>query len=68
MGQCQFMGIDRRVLGAFLSLAFFAGCGSDIPPGTIEGAPRSSDSVYQQDLRFFQTKDNLMQGSMGDTS
>ena len=68
MGQCQLMGIDRRVLSLFFSLAFFAGCGSDVPPGAIEGAPRSSDSVYQQDLRFFQTKDNLMQGSLGDTS
>ena len=68
MGQCQFMGIDRRVLSLFFSLAFFAGCGSDVPPGAIEGAPRSSDSVYQQDLRFFQTKDNLMQGSLDDTS
>ena len=68
MDQCQFMVINHRVLSVFCSLVFLAGCGSDVPPGNIEGAPRSSDSIYQQDARFFETKDNLLQDSASDTS
>ena len=38
-----------------------AGCGSDVPPGKVEGAPRSSESIYNQDLKFLQTKSKLFQ-------
>tara|TARA_Y100000768_G_scaffold249487_1_gene189482 strand:- start:4725 stop:6884 length:2160 start_codon:yes stop_codon:yes gene_type:complete len=43
----------------FLSLIFIFGCGSDVDPGKIEGAPRSSESIYKQDLRFLKTKEAL---------
>jgi len=38
---------------------FIAGCGSDISPGKIEGEPRTTESIYVQDLRFLETKSNL---------
>jgi hypothetical protein len=68
MDQSQFMAIEQRVFTLFVSLVFLAGCGSDVQPGNIEGAPRSSDSIYQQDLRFFETKYNLLQDTPDDTS
>ena len=57
-----------------LSLIFFAclllvSCGSDVDPGKIEGSPRSIDSIYKQDLRFFKTKESLFGiGGEEDTS
>ena len=45
-------------------LAFIAGCGSDVDPGKIEGAPRSSEAIYQQDLRFLETKEKLFSGTI----
>lgn len=35
-------------------------CGSDVDPGALEGPPRSSEAIRQQDLKFFQTKESLM--------
>ena len=36
-----------------------SGCGSDVPPGELEGVPRSSESIYKQDLRFLETQSKL---------
>jgi hypothetical protein len=43
-------------------------CGTDVDPGTIEGPPRSSEAIYEQDLKFFNTKDNLMGSNSDDRS
>jgi len=45
----------------FFTLALLLiSCGSDIDPGALEGPPRSSEVIRQQDLKFFQTKESLM--------
>ena len=59
MDQCQFMGTSKVLLPLLFFLLLLAGCGSDVPPGEIEGAPRSSESIYSQDLKFLETKSNL---------
>ena len=43
-----------------LVVIFISSCGSDVDPGIIEGPPRSSAAIYQQDLKFFQTKESLL--------
>ena len=49
-------------------LFLLVGCGSDVDPGSLEGDPRSSESIYEQDLRFFQTKENLLGSNQDDSS
>jgi len=45
----------------FFTLALLIiSCGSDVDPGALEGPPRSSEAIRQQDLKFFQTKKSLM--------
>ena len=45
----------------FFTLALLLiSCGSDVDPGALEGPPRSSEAIRQQDLKFFQTKQSLM--------
>jgi hypothetical protein len=34
---------------AGLVVIFMSSCGSDVDPGQIEGPPRSSEAIYQQD-------------------
>ena len=51
---------DKKFFLSFFGLIFFFGCGSDVDPGKVEGAPRSSEAIYKQDLKFFKTKDALL--------
>ena len=60
--------IQQKVLFLFLVMSFLSSCGSDVDPGTIEGSPRSSEAIYEQDLKFFNTKDNLMGSNSDDRS
>ena len=57
--------IQQKVLFLFLVMSFLSSCGSDVDPGTIEGSPRSSQAIYEQDLKFFKAKDKLL-GSNAD--
>ena len=59
MDPFPFMVISRALLPILCISLFIGGCGSDISPGKIEGEPRSSESIYSQDLRFLETKSNL---------
>jgi hypothetical protein len=54
-------------LGGLLVI-LISSCGSDVDPGIIEGPPRSSEAIYQQDLKFFQTKESLLGDDSDDTS
>ncbi len=60
--------IQRKVLFLSFILIFLSNCGSDVDPGKIEGLPRSSAAIQQQDLKFFQTKESLLGGETDDTS
>ena len=60
--------IAKTFFLAGLVVIFISSCGSDVDPGIIEGPPRSSEAIYQQDLRFFQTKESLLGADSGDTS
>jgi len=57
----------KRLFFIFIPI-FLVGCGSDVDPGEIEGSPRSTESIYQQDLKFFKTKDALLGPDSADTS
>jgi len=59
MDQSQCMATSRALPLIICISLFIAGCGSDISPGKIEGEPRTSESIYVQDLRFLETKNNL---------
>ncbi|MDC3379811.1 DUF3604 domain-containing protein [Gammaproteobacteria bacterium] len=59
--QFQFMGISKTILPVLFITLITSGCGSDVPPGEIEGAPRSSESIYKQDLRFLETQSKLFE-------
>ncbi len=59
---------SKKILLTSFGLMLLLGCGSDVDPGKIEGAPRSSESIYKQDLNFFMTKDALLGGDSSDTS
>ena len=59
MDQFQSMGISNTILPVLFILLMTSGCGSDVPPGELEGAPRSSESIYKQDLRFLETQSKL---------
>ncbi len=59
---------SKKILLTFFGLMFLLGCGSDVDPGKIEGAPRSSESIYKQDLNFFRTKDALFGEDSSDSS
>jgi hypothetical protein len=52
--------IERKPLFSLFVLVFLSSCGSDVDPGKIEGLPRSSEAIQQQDLKFFQTKESLL--------
>ena len=58
----------KKILLPIFSLIFLIGCGSDVDPGKIEGAPRSSEAIYKQDLKFFKTKDALLGEDSSETS
>jgi len=55
------MEISKTILPVLFIILITSGCGSDVPPGEIEGAPRSSESIYEQDLRFLETKSKLFE-------
>jgi hypothetical protein len=55
------MGISKTILPVLFITLITSGCGSDVPPGEIEGAPRSSESIYKQDLRFLETQSKLFE-------
>ena len=59
---------SKKILLTFFGLMFLLGCGSDVDPGKIEGAPRSSEAIYKQDLKFFKTKDELLGEDSSETS
>jgi len=63
--QFQFMGISKTSLPLLFIVLIISGCGSDVPPGEIEGAPRSSESIYEQDLRFLATQSKLFETQEG---
>ena len=50
----------QKTLLLLNSLFLLSSCGSDVDPGSLEGNPRSSEAIYEQDLRFFQTKESLL--------
>ena len=47
----------------FLFLIGLIGCGSDVPPGSVEGEPRNEAKIYESDLKFYKTKESLFQSS-----
>ena len=47
----------------FLLLFGLIGCGSDVPPGSVEGDPRNETKIYESDLKFYKTKESLFQSS-----
>ena len=47
----------------FLFLFGLIGCGSDVPPGSVEGDPRNENMIYESDLKFYKTKEDLFQSS-----
>jgi hypothetical protein len=59
---------QKKILFLFLIISFLSGCGSDVDPGTIEGPPRSSEAIYKQDSKFFQTKESLLGNDTDNTS
>ena len=59
---------SKKILLTSFGLMLLLGCGSDVDPGKIEGAPRSSESIYKQDLNFFMTKDALLGEDSSDAS
>ena len=59
---------SKKILLSLFGLIFLLGCGSDVDPGEIEGAPRSSEAIYKQDLKFFKTKDALLGEDSSDSS
>ena len=61
MDQFQSMGISKTTIHLLLIILIISGCGSDVPPGEIEGAPRSNESIYKQDLRFLETQSKLFE-------
>ena len=61
MDQFQSMGISKTKIPLLFIILVISGCGSDVPPGEIEGVPRSSESIYKQDLRFLETQSKLFE-------
>ena len=59
---------QKKFLFSFIAIIFLSSCGSDVDPGTIEGPPRSSEAIYNQDLKFFQTKEKLFVDDSDDKS
>ena len=59
------MAISKTSLPLLFIILITSGCGSDVPPGEIEGAPRSSESIYEQDLRFLETQSKLFEVQEG---
>ena len=60
--------IQKKFLFSFIAIIFLSSCGSDVDPGTIEGPPRSSEAIFKQDLKFFQTKESLLVNDSSDKS
>jgi len=65
MDQFLCMAISKTSLPLLFIILITSGCGSDVPPGEIEGAPRSSESIYEQDLRFLETQSKLFEVQEG---
>ena len=61
MDQFPFMGISKPKFSLVFIFLMIAGCGSDVPPGKIEGPPRSSESIYNQDLKFLEIQNKIFQ-------
>jgi hypothetical protein len=59
---------QKKILFLFLITSFLSSCGSDVNPGIIEGSPRSSEAIYEQDLKFFKTRDKLLGSNSDDRS
>ena len=49
----------KKILLLSFAFILLSGCGSDVDPGVIEGAPRTSEAIYEKDLKFFRTKDGI---------
>jgi hypothetical protein len=45
MDQFQSMGTSQTKFHLLLIILMLAGCGSDVPHGEIEGAPRTSEAI-----------------------
>ena len=58
----------QKTLLLLNSLFLLSSCGSDVDPGSLKGNPRSSEAIYEQDLRFFQTKESLLGSNQDDSS
>ncbi len=59
---------SKKILILFFGSILLLGCGSDVDPGKIEGAPRTSEAIYKQDLKFLKTKDSLFGDEIRDTT
>ena len=59
---------SKKILLLFFGSILLLSCGSDVDPGKIEGAPRTSEAIYKQDLKFLKTKDSLFGGDIRDTT
>ena len=59
---------SKKILILFFGSILLLGCGSDVDPGKIEGAPRTSEAIYKQDLKFLKTKDSLFGDDIRDTT
>ena len=59
---------SKKILLLFFGSILLLSCGSDVDPGKIEGAPRTSEAIYKQDLKFLKTKDSLFGDEIRDTT
>ena len=59
---------SKKILLLFFGSILLLSCGSDVDPGKIEGAPRTSEAIYKQDLKFLKTKDSLFGDDIRDTT
>jgi hypothetical protein len=58
----------KKILLLSFAFILLSGCGSDVDPGVIEGAPRTSEAIYEKDLKFLRTKDALFGDDSRDTT
>ena len=68
LAQQQCINNFNEIFFSFIFLIILSSCGSDVDPGKIEGPPRSKESIYQQDLKFFQTKESLLGADSDNTT
>ena len=62
------LSLQNKIFFSLFVIIFLSSCGSDVDPGKIEGPPRSSEAIYKQDLKFFETKENLLGADLGNSS